>query len=123
MLVLVLASNLLVTFVGWEGVGVCSYWLVSFWFDRDSAASAGKKAFIYNRVGDVGFLLAMFLIFSKVGSLDYLHGLRPQASAGRRGGHRRRAAALPGGHRASRPRSPCSTGCPTPWRARPRCRP
>jgi NADH-quinone oxidoreductase subunit L len=72
MLVLVLASNFLVTFVGWEGVGVCSYWLVSFWFHRESAASAGKKAFIYNRVGDVGFLLAMFLIFSKVGSLDYL---------------------------------------------------
>jgi len=71
MLLLVLANNLLVSFVGWEGVGVCSYWLVSFWFQRESAASAGKKAFIYNRVGDVGFLLAMFLIFSKVGSLDY----------------------------------------------------
>jgi NADH-quinone oxidoreductase subunit L len=73
MLVLVLANNLLVTFVGWEGVGACSYWLVAFWFQRESAASAGKKAFLYNRVGDVGFLLAMFLIFSKVGSLDYLH--------------------------------------------------
>ncbi len=72
MLVLVLANNLLVTFVGWEGVGVCSYWLVSYWFQREAAASAGKKAFIYNRVGDVGFLLAMFLIFSKVGSLDYM---------------------------------------------------
>ncbi|MHB8220309.1 MAG: NADH-quinone oxidoreductase subunit L [Acidimicrobiales bacterium] len=72
MLVLVMANNLLVTFVGWEGVGVCSYWLVAFWFDRDSAASAGKKAFLYNRVGDVGFLIAMFLIFSKVGSLDYV---------------------------------------------------
>jgi NADH-quinone oxidoreductase subunit L len=72
MLVLVLADNLLVTFVGWEGVGVCSYWLVAYWFRRDSAASAGKKAFLYNRVGDTGFLLAMFLIFSKVGSLNYL---------------------------------------------------
>ena len=72
MLVLVLANNLLVTFVGWEGVGVCSYWLVSFWHERESAASAGKKAFIYNRVGDVGFLLAMFLIFSKVGTLNYI---------------------------------------------------
>jgi NADH-quinone oxidoreductase subunit L len=72
MLVLVMANNLLVTFVGWEGVGVCSYWLVAFWFDRDSAASAGKKAFVYNRVGDVGFLIAMFLIFSKVGSLNYV---------------------------------------------------
>ncbi len=72
MLALVMASNLLVTFVGWEGVGVCSYWLVAFWFHRDSAASAGKKAFVYNRIGDVGFLLAMFLIFSKTGTLTYL---------------------------------------------------
>ncbi len=71
MLVLVLADNLLLTFVGWEGVGVCSYWLVSFWFHRDTAASAGKKAFIYNRIGDTGFLLAIFVIFSKVGTLDY----------------------------------------------------
>jgi len=71
MLVLVLANNLLVTFVGWEGVGVCSYWLVSFWFQDEANASAGKKAFIYNRVGDVGFLLAMFFIFSRVGSLNY----------------------------------------------------
>jgi NADH-quinone oxidoreductase subunit L len=71
MLILVLGSNLLVTFVGWEGVGTCSYWLVSFWFTRDSAASAGKKAFIYNRIGDVGFLLAIFLVFDKVHSLEY----------------------------------------------------
>ncbi|HLN18344.1 MAG TPA: NADH-quinone oxidoreductase subunit L [Acidimicrobiales bacterium] len=72
MLLLVLADNLLLTFVGWEGVGVCSYWLVAFWYERDAAASAGKKAFLYNRVGDVGFLIAMFLIFSKVGTLNYL---------------------------------------------------
>ncbi len=71
MLILVLANNLLFTFVGWEGVGVCSYWLVSFWFGRDSAASAGKKAFLYNRLADVGFLIAVFLVFSKTGTLDY----------------------------------------------------
>jgi NADH-quinone oxidoreductase subunit L len=71
MLILVLGSNLLVTFVGWEGVGTCSYWLVSFWFTRDSAASAGKKAFVYNRIGDVGFLLAIFLVYDKVHSLNY----------------------------------------------------
>jgi NADH-quinone oxidoreductase subunit L len=71
MLLLVLADNLLLTFVGWEGVGVCSYWLVSYWFTRETAAVAGKKAFLYNRVGDVGFLIAMFLIFSKVGTLNY----------------------------------------------------
>jgi NADH-quinone oxidoreductase subunit L len=74
MLVLVLSDNLLLTFVGWEGVGVCSYWLVSFWFTRDSAASAGKKAFIYNRIGDAGFLLAIFLIFEKTGTLQYTGG-------------------------------------------------
>ena len=72
MLTLVLANNLVLTFVGWEGVGVCSYWLVSFYFDRDSAASAGKKAFIYNRVGDVGLLIAMFLLFSHLHTLTYV---------------------------------------------------
>src|SRR6476646_9739519 len=71
MLVLVLGSNFLLTFMGWEGVGLCSYLLVSFWFERNSAAVAGKKAFITNRVGDVGFLLAMFLIFASYRSLDY----------------------------------------------------
>ena len=71
MLLLILGGNMLFTFIGWEGVGVCSYWLISYWFERESAASAGKKAFIYNRVGDVGFLLAMFLVFSKTGSLQY----------------------------------------------------
>src|SRR6478735_9428571 len=59
MLVLVLGSNFLVTFMGWEGVGLCSYLLISFWFERNSAAVAGKKAFVTNRVGDVGFILAM----------------------------------------------------------------
>jgi NADH-quinone oxidoreductase subunit L len=72
MLVLVLANNLVLTFVGWEGVGLCSYWLVSYYFEKDSAASAGKKAFIYNRVGDVGLLVAMFLIFSHTHTLNYL---------------------------------------------------
>jgi NADH-quinone oxidoreductase subunit L len=71
MLLLVLASNFLLCFLGWEGVGVCSYFLIAFWFDRDSAASAGKKAMIFNRIGDVGFLIAMFLIFQATGSLDF----------------------------------------------------
>jgi NADH-quinone oxidoreductase subunit L len=72
MLVLVLADNFLLSFFGWEGVGVCSYFLISFWYTRPSAASAGKKAMIYNRIGDAGFLLAMFLIFERTGSLNYL---------------------------------------------------
>ncbi len=71
MLILVLGSTFLLTFLGWEGVGLCSYLLVSFWFERNAAAVAGKKAFVTNRVGDVGFLLAMFLIFASYGSLDY----------------------------------------------------
>ncbi len=72
MLTLVLANNLVLTFVGWEGVGACSYWLVAYYFDRDSAATAGKKAFIYNRIGDVGLLVAMFLLFSRLHTLNYL---------------------------------------------------
>ena len=74
MVLLVLANNLLLTFVGWEGVGVCSYFLVAFWFERESAASAGKKAFIYNRIGDAGFLIAIFVIFEKTGTLQYESG-------------------------------------------------
>jgi NADH-quinone oxidoreductase subunit L len=71
MLVLVLGSSFLVTFLGWEGVGLCSYLLVSFWFQRNSAAVAGKKAFVTTRVGDFGFMVAMFLIFAELGSLNY----------------------------------------------------
>jgi NADH-quinone oxidoreductase subunit L len=71
MLILVLAGNFLLTFLGWEGVGVCSYFLIAFWFDRPAAASAGKKAMIFNRIGDAGFLVAMFLIFERTGSLQY----------------------------------------------------
>jgi NADH-quinone oxidoreductase subunit L len=80
MLLLVLADNLLITFIGWEGVGVCSYWLVSFYFHKDSAASAGKKAFIYNRVGDVGFLVAMFVLFTHLHTFTYL-GIAQGASS------------------------------------------
>ena len=71
MLMLVLGENLLVTFLGWEGVGTCSYFLISFWHTRDSAATAGKKAFVTNRVGDWGFMMAMFLTFGAVGTLSY----------------------------------------------------
>jgi NADH-quinone oxidoreductase subunit L len=71
MLVLVLGDNLLLTFLGWEGVGVCSYLLISFWFERNTAAVAGKKAFITNRVGDWGFMVAIFLTFFALGSLTY----------------------------------------------------
>ena len=71
MLMLVLADNFVLLFLGWEGVGTCSYLLISFWFERDSAASAGKKAFVTNRIGDFGLMGAMFLIFQQTGSLQY----------------------------------------------------
>jgi len=71
MTLLVLGSNLLVTFLGWEGVGTCSYFLISFWHTKDANATAGKKAFVTNRIGDFGVMLAMFLAFGAVGSIDY----------------------------------------------------
>ena len=72
MLVLVLGDSLALTFLGWEGVGVCSYLLISFWFTDEANAAAGKKAFITNRVGDLGFMLAMFWAFGALGSVRYL---------------------------------------------------
>jgi NADH-quinone oxidoreductase subunit L len=71
MLVLVLGANFLVLFVGWEGVGLCSYLLIGFYFDKKFATDAGNKAFIVNRIGDFGFALAMFYIFKTFGSLDF----------------------------------------------------
>jgi NADH-quinone oxidoreductase subunit L len=71
MLVLVMANNFLVMFVGWEGVGLCSYLLIGFWFEKKSAADAGVKAFVVNRVGDFGFVLAVLLIFLTCGTLDF----------------------------------------------------
>src|SRR5271166_4737436 len=71
MLTLVLAKNYLVMFIGWEGVGLASYLLIGYWFTKDSAAAAGKKAFIVNRIGDFGFLIALFLMIKHFGSLDF----------------------------------------------------
>ena len=71
MLVLVLGNSMPLTFIGWEGVGLCSYLLIGFWFEDHANASAGKKAFIVNRIGDVGVLLGMFLIFQATGTLVY----------------------------------------------------
>src|SRR4051812_16032160 len=71
MLVLVLGSNFPVMFVGWEGVGLCSYLLIGFWFKKKSANDAGKKAFVVNRIGDYAFLLGMFALFVRFGTLDF----------------------------------------------------
>jgi NADH-quinone oxidoreductase subunit L len=72
MLTLILANNYLLMFIGWEGVGLASYLLIGFWFTKDSAASAGKKAFIVNRIGDFGFLIALFLIIQRFGTLNFI---------------------------------------------------
>ncbi len=85
MLVLVLGANFLVLFVGWEGVGLCSYLLIGFWFKKQSAADAGKKAFVVNRIGDYAFILGMLLLFARFGTLDFqqlaatIAGLPPEA--------------------------------------------
>ncbi len=71
MLVLVLGANYPLMFIGWEGVGLCSYLLIGFWFSEKANADAGKKAFIVNRIGDFGFLIAMFLLFANIGTLDF----------------------------------------------------
>src|SRR5438132_7677380 len=71
MLVLVLGANFLVMFVGWEGVVLCSYLLIGFWYQKKSASDASKKAFIVNRIGDWGFILGVLLIFARFGTLDF----------------------------------------------------
>ncbi|MFZ2054488.1 MAG: NADH-quinone oxidoreductase subunit L, partial [Candidatus Aminicenantales bacterium] len=71
MLILVMGANLVLMFVGWEGVGLCSYLLIGFWFEKHSAASAGKKAFIVNRIGDAAFILGIFFLLFHVGSGDF----------------------------------------------------
>ena len=88
MLLLVLGANLLVLFVGWEGVGLCSYLLIGFWYQKRAASDAGKKAFIVNRIGDFGFVLGMLLAFAHFGTLDIqamaseLAPLAPEATFG-----------------------------------------
>ena len=95
MLTLVLANNYLLMFVGWEGVGLCSYLLIGFWFTKKSAADAGKKAFIVNRVGDFGFILATMLIFWTFESVDYVQVFAAAARhAGRTTGRDRHADAI-----------------------------
>ena len=76
MLLLVLADNYLLMFVGWEGVGLCSYLLIGFYFDRPAAADAGKKAFIVNRIGDFGFVIGILLLFASFGTVELPGGLR-----------------------------------------------
>jgi NADH-quinone oxidoreductase subunit L len=82
MLTLVLAGNYLVMFIGWEGVGLASYLLIGFWFTKDSAAAAGKKAFIVNRIGDFGFLIGLFVMIKHFGSLNFVQVFQSVAGMG-----------------------------------------
>ena len=127
MLVLVLGANFLVLFVGWEGVGLCSYLLIGFWFEKKSAADAGKKAFVVNRIGDYAFILGTLLVFVRFGTLDFQRLASAVAPLGARVDVRHAvagdAAAVHRRDRASRRRFRSTSGCPTRWRARRRSRP
>ena len=102
MLLLVMGNNFLLMFVGWEGVGLCSYLLIGYYYEKKSASDAGKKAFIVNRIGDFGFMLGMFLIFVTFGTLNLHVGVRRGAEPAQRGrpvGHGYDPAALRRRHR------------------------
>jgi NADH-quinone oxidoreductase subunit L len=116
MLILVLGASFLVLFVGWEGVGLCSYLLIGFWFEKKSAADAGKKAFVVNRIGDYAFILGTLLLFVRFGTLDFQRiasataPLSPRCCC---------SSAPPESPRRSR----CTSGCPMRWKVRPRSPP
>ncbi len=123
MLLLVLGRSLLVLFVGWEGVGLASYLLIGFWFEDPDKARAGKKAFITNRIGDAGFLVGMFALYSALGTLDmdrinaaFLAGPVPPSQRASW------AFCCSSVRAASRRRSRCTSGCPTRWPDRHRSR-
>ena len=125
MLTLVLANNYLLLYVGWEGVGLASYLLIGFWFEKPSAADAGKKAFLVNRIGDFGLAIAIMFIWTTPGHPAIQRGLcdgAPGLGRHRRRHHRDPAAAA-GGHRQERADSRSTSGCRTRWKAPPRSRP
>ena len=96
MLTLVLADNLLLLYLGWEGVGLCSYLLIGFWYQDEANGRAAQKAFIVTRIGDVALAVAIFLLFTRLGTLDLGADRRARAAdldAGRRRGARGGAAA------------------------------
>jgi NADH-quinone oxidoreductase subunit L len=124
MLLLVMGNNYLVMFVGWEGVGLCSYLLIGFYYDKKFAADAGKKAFIVNRIGDFGFLLGHLPDLQHFGTLDYTKRVRPRLGdpSSTPGSRRRSACCCSSAPAASRRRFRSTSGCPTRWRARRRSR-
>ena len=124
MLGLVLASNILQLFVFWEMVGLCSYLLIGFWFHKDSARRAATKAFVVTRIGDLGFLTAILLIWTKTGelSIPHIQEMAADRSDRRERGDVVRAGRSSPGRRGSRRSSRCTCGCRTRWRARRRSR-
>ena len=120
MSLLVLADNFFLMFVGWEGVGLCSYLLIGFWFEKKSASDAGKKAFIVNRIGDFGFAIAIFLLFSTLGTLDFreVFAAAPEKLAAGSAVVTAIALLLFLGPRENPRRSLFIPGFPTPWRDR-----
>ena len=121
MLMLVLADNLLVMFVGWEGVGTCSYLLIGFYFHKKSASDAGKKAFIVNRIGDAGFLLGIFLTSALLGTINFNEIGKALAAGhfamGNLRTHGDRACCSSWARRGNRRKFRCTSGCPTRWKA------
>ncbi len=132
MLVLVLGNNYAVTFVGWEGVGLCSYLLIGFYYDQEFPPYAGRKAFIVNRIGDFGFMLGVLALASTLRHAAVhraVPGDRRQPGARRgavRARHERRRASSRSASSSAPPararRCRSTSGCPTRWRARRRCR-
>ena len=123
MLLLVLAGNFVLLIVGWAFVGFASYALISFWYRRTTATRAGMKAFVINVVGDIGLVLAAFLIFRELGTFDYESGLRESARglpAPTSGRSPRSACCCWSAPSPSRRSCPSTPGCRTRWRARPR---
>ena len=117
MLVLVLAANYLLLFVGWEGVGLCSYLLIGFYFDKKFATDAGNKAFIVNRIGDFGFSLAMFLIFVQLRLARFRQGVPAGARRFDRGCSPPSGCCCWWAPAANRRSFRCMSGCRTPWPA------
>ena len=129
MTMLVSVSNFVLLYVFWEAVGLCSYLLVGFWYEKPEAAAAGKKAFLVNRVGDFGFALGLFLIWTTYGTLNFhdadgIAGVlgqtrlaQPGLFAGGGHGHGDLLAVDAGRVRQECPVSACTSGCPTRWKA------
>ena len=120
MLTLILANNYVLLFVGWEGVGLCSYLLIGFYFHRKSASDAAAKAFIVNRIGDAAFILGMFFIAWYFGSLRFTDVNNSRADRPLRHRrpdyHRRDSSSFSSEPAASRRRFLCTFGCPMPWK-------